>query len=362
MPISPSIAETQALKVMSYYENAERILAAKIASNYRKGLDIPNWAVLKLAEVRRLEKETRELLAALRAQAESGIREAVTLAYEQGGLAAVQDLSANVMYARSPRLAGQLADKAFGSAAIERLTQEALGYVTATHNGILRSVMDNNQRVIAAGQQYDEQNQQYEYDEDQEERQRQLREGTADAAGEILTGARSRIQAIQNALNKFAGKGITGFVDKSGRGWSMEAYTEMATRTAAGRAAVQGHLDRLHDEGIQLVIVSDAPRECPLCRPWEGKVLSIGSVQVEIPPDADPAFLQEEEYPQEPGAGVVAIPGALAPTFRTPKPLSEADKIRHALWKQNNKDKNRAHAAVARAIKAGKLTPQPCMI
>ncbi|MGH9251720.1 MAG: phage minor capsid protein, partial [Acidimicrobiales bacterium] len=27
-------------------------------------------------------------------------------------------------------------------------------------------------------------------------------------------------------------------------------------------------------QGRDLVIVSDAPEECPLCRPWEGKVLS----------------------------------------------------------------------------------------
>jgi hypothetical protein len=31
------------------------------------------------------------------------------------------------------------------------------------------------------------------------------------------------------------------------------------------------------------VIVSDAPKECPLCREWEGKVLSIGGVAVEMP-------------------------------------------------------------------------------
>jgi hypothetical protein len=32
----------------------------------------------------------------------------------------------------------------------------------------------------------------------------------------------------------------------------------------------------LAEAGVELVVVSDAPRECPLCRPWEGKVLTIG--------------------------------------------------------------------------------------
>jgi hypothetical protein len=49
----------------------------------------------------------------------------------------------------------------------------------------------------------------------------------------------------------------------------------MAVRTAAGRAAIQGHTDRLAAAGQQLVVVSDAPLECPLCRPWEGRVLAL---------------------------------------------------------------------------------------
>jgi len=50
----------------------------------------------------------------------------------------------------------------------------------------------------------------------------------------------------------------------------------MAVRTSVGRAATEAHMRTLSDAGIDLVIVSDAPRECPLCRRWEGKVLTIG--------------------------------------------------------------------------------------
>jgi hypothetical protein len=49
----------------------------------------------------------------------------------------------------------------------------------------------------------------------------------------------------------------------------------MATRTAVAQAATQGHLDQLRADGFGLVIVSDAPQECVLCRIWEGKVLAI---------------------------------------------------------------------------------------
>jgi hypothetical protein len=55
----------------------------------------------------------------------------------------------------------------------------------------------------------------------------------------------------------------------------MASYAEMAVRSATGRAAIQGHTDRLQVMGEQLVIVSSAPLHCPLCAPWEGEILAI---------------------------------------------------------------------------------------
>ena len=97
----------------------------------------------------------------------------------------------------------------------------------------------------------------------------------AETGEQVLLGTQTRRQVAQAALDRFAKKGITGFIDKSGRGWSLESYVEMAMRTGTGKAAVQGHVDRLQQYGLDLVIVSDAPKECPLCRQWEGKVLSV---------------------------------------------------------------------------------------
>lgn len=98
------------------------------------------------------------------------------------------------------------------------------------------------------------------------------------AAGglEVLGGTATRLQASQHVLDRLLADGIRGFTDTAGRNWSLESYTEMAVRTTTGQAAVQGHVDQLQQAGLDLVRVSDSPRECPLCRPWEGKVLSIG--------------------------------------------------------------------------------------
>jgi len=166
-----------------------------------------------------------------------------------------------------------------GLRGVELLTKETLGNLEATHTGILRSVDDAYRRIISEN------------------------------ASFVLLGADTLQEGVQKSLDQFAAEGITGFVDKRGRGWSMEAYTEMAMRSDTGRAAVQGHIDRLLANGYNLVIVSDAPRECPLCRPWEGKVLQVG-----------PQHLHEESEQPSPPASPSEAPQADVPDVLTKAP------------------------------------------
>jgi hypothetical protein len=86
----------------------------------------------------------------------------------------------------------------------------------------------------------------------------------------------TRLQQAQRAWSQLLDKGITGYTDISGRRWSLESYVEMATRSRLADTAVNAHLDRLATAGLDLVIVSDAPGECKLCRPLEAKILSRG--------------------------------------------------------------------------------------
>jgi hypothetical protein len=100
------------------------------------------------------------------------------------------------------------------------------------------------------------------------------------AAREALGGTvgdkpATRLAAAQKALTQLEQAGFRTFTDRAGRRWELASYTEMAVRTVTAQAAVNGALDRFQSFGMDLVIVSDAPAECSLCRPWEGKVLSI---------------------------------------------------------------------------------------
>lgn len=248
MPVSPDMAEDLAAAVSTLYEQAELALIEKVTRALAEGLDSPAWMELKLASIGHLRTAIEEIIAALQANATGAIHQALAEAYGRGTQAAVAELGA---------IAPHVASIPAGAHAVDRLASALVQETGATHMRILRTGMDVYRRVIA------------------------------EAASAPLLGATTRRQAATRALAKFADRGVTGFVDRTGRAWNLTSYVEMATRSAVGRAAVQAHTDRLAAAGIDLVVVSDAPEECPRCKPWEGKVLrregpsGAGSVEVE---------------------------------------------------------------------------------
>ncbi|MER8158156.1 phage minor capsid protein [Streptomyces sp. NPDC094472] len=239
MPVSPAMAEDLAAAVADLYEGAEGVLIEKIRRAIAGGIDSPLWVELKLAAVGNLQAAIEDVIAALQADANGAIRQAVAEAYDRGQQAAVAELGA---VATGPALA---AAEALPSApAVDRLARAAIAGTGPVYLRILRTTMDAYRQVITR------------------------------AAAAPLLGAQTRRQAAQSALDAFADRGITGFIDRSGRSWDMRSYVEMAMRSVVGRAAVQAHSDRLGAAGVALVIVSQAPEECPLCRPWERKILA----------------------------------------------------------------------------------------
>lgn len=101
------------------------------------------------------------------------------------------------------------------------------------------------------------------------------RQVVADVTGKVLTGAVTRQQAAAEAIDRWAARGIDAYRAADGSVWRIDTYAEMATRTAAIRAHLEGKLTTIAASGNDLVIVSDHAAECPACRPWEGVVLSI---------------------------------------------------------------------------------------
>ena len=82
-------------------------------------------------------------------------------------------------------------------------------------------------------------------------------------------------QTAKRFREQLAERGVTGFKDRSGRMWRMTTYSEMVARTTIQEAHTQGTLNRLSEQGHDLIIVSRHRSPCELCGVWEGKVLSI---------------------------------------------------------------------------------------
>lgn len=92
----------------------------------------------------------------------------------------------------------------------------------------------------------------------------------------LSPGNASKLNAeVQNAINEFAGRGVTGFTDKAGRRWGLYEYANMAMRTAIHRAGLQATIDTMRASGYDLAYITRHPGACPLCERWYGTILSI---------------------------------------------------------------------------------------
>lgn len=114
--------------------------------------------------------------------------------------------------------------------------------------------------------------------------------GTFTATQKVMTDVRkARLEAIfiegklqgdtlkelkDKIVNDLA-KDFTAIVDKGGREWKLDVYAEMLTRTRMREVTNMGITTRLKMEGYDLVQVSSHGGGCDLCKPWDGRILSM---------------------------------------------------------------------------------------
>jgi hypothetical protein len=242
--IHPGMVEDLATGTRDLYEQAEQRLLGIIARQLADGLDAPGWVERKLSAVQAVRRASQAVVGELGKATTLEVFDVVAEAYNVGHRSAVAELGALSDDAR--RLVDDVTPNA---QAVDRLAQETVDRITATHRSILRAVDDRYRGIVA------------------------------EVTATPLLGTGTRRQATQDAMRRFADEGITGFRDRAGRRWQLTSYAEMAVRTSVGRAATEAHMRTLDTAGVQFVVVSNAPRECPLCRPWEGKVLAISGAE-----------------------------------------------------------------------------------
>lgn len=236
------VVEQLARDILAVFTEAEARLLADIARRARTGDDVPVWAEEKAAAVRELRLAVERSLTQLRADAGTAAAEAVLAAWQAGSVAALTQLwDAGAL--DDDQLA-RLRHVIPGMDAAALLAADLMSRLDALHLRILRWGQDAYQTAVAA------------------------------AAPAQLLGTATTRSAQRSAWDRLVSQGVTGFIDRSGRGWNLSSYVEMATRTATARAWNEGHLARLDALGVDLVTVSNTTDGCALCSVWQGRILA----------------------------------------------------------------------------------------
>lgn len=235
MAVNTGVNELVLDEVFGLYTAAEQIMLQKIANRIKRGATIPGWNEQKLNEMQAMRLELERALGNIRGTVTPGITKSILSSYIAGMNTINKSLKLPATALKDTQIPYH----------VQRMVMEANGIIQGASVQILRNANDIYKAVVT------------------------------DSASVMLTGVETRLDASQRALNVFAAKGITGFVDKAGRRWEMGSYVEMAVRTVSARAALQGHIDRSTELGHDLMVVSQFGKTCPICAPWEGKPISI---------------------------------------------------------------------------------------
>lgn len=236
MPVSPDIGSRFAAPVADLLTGHELGLLETAALALRGDQDRDGWEAQALARIRLWRTRADRGVAGALAELGVAVRAALLGAQAEGAAAALVDLPGTP--AAQP--AGGLGLRGI------QLSEERLGRQLA-------AALQQTPRLLEA----------------------HLREAVRAGVDEVRSGAQVRRRGSQQVLDKLVRQGVTGFRDSSGRNWSLSSYTEMAVRTETQARALAGGDASLRAAGLELVVVSDSPRECPLCRPFEGRVLSM---------------------------------------------------------------------------------------
>lgn len=89
----------------------------------------------------------------------------------------------------------------------------------------------------------------------------------------LQTGASTLNKSIDMATKDFLDKGIDVITFRDGRNMNIASYVEMCLRTANKKASLYGEGEARDKFKNWLVVVSAHFSACPLCEPWQAKIL-----------------------------------------------------------------------------------------
>ena len=110
------------------------------------------------------------------------------------------------------------------------------------------------------------------------------RVGLEQVAAQAASG-RGVNKAVPDFVRQLIQEGVTAFVDKAGRSWSLHTYCTMVSRTTRRQAEVLAVLTA--DPEQDLYKISSHGTTCAICAPYEGRVYSRSGTDPDFPPLAE---------------------------------------------------------------------------
>lgn len=222
--------------IIRAFQDVEAWLLRQIALAVARGADgTAGHYQARLGEVQALLTAVDQRLATLEAGLAELVEETIGSGWEQGAVQAVATVPDGV-------------PPTVPTGAVAALTAETTTALVSQRPAILRSVQDSYRRVV--------------------------QQVTTRA---VVSGAPIDT-IVQDALDKFATRGITSFTDRAGKRWSLDSYTRMALRTSRNRAMNEGRRESFQANGITLIQTSWHEAPAPVCEPYQGRILSLDGI------------------------------------------------------------------------------------
>jgi hypothetical protein len=98
--------------------------------------------------------------------------------------------------------------------------------------------------------------------------------GIEEVAKGIVEG-KARVEVSRQIRERLLSEGSPVFLDRKGRAWDLDRYSEMVARTTTREAMTEGTVNRLREHGLQLAQVS-AHHAADFCIYYENVIVSIG--------------------------------------------------------------------------------------
>lgn len=228
--------DRQAARLVRLYEDAEVLILRELSAAIKHGTyEDVNRLLYRDEQVRKLLERARRILTAAGAKANGMVEELAVEEFKAAMLGVLEDVgnSAEAI----PTVAALSAVQVAASGASQA--------IASTHLRVVREVSDVYRSITAQ---------------------------TVQSA--IISGVDHRA-AMRHALNQYADRGITAFVDRAGRKWALDSYVDMSVRTMRNQATQEGHLSGYEQAGVELVRASWHTASAPQCYPFQNQLLAI---------------------------------------------------------------------------------------